>query len=88
MIRIREIRSLTDEQLRQQVADLTAEHFNLRFQRASYKNPSPARFGQVKKNIAQMKTILREREIERLVAEVEQMVANQAVAKVVTKDTK
>jgi large subunit ribosomal protein L29 len=88
MLRIREIKSMTDEQLRQQVSDLTAEHFNLRFQRASYKNPSPARFKQVKKNIAQIKTILREREIERLVAQVEQMVASQTVAQVVTKDTK
>lgn len=71
MARIREIRAMNDDQLRQQLDELSAELFNLRFQRAAYKNPSPARFGQIKKNIAQIKTILREREIEALIAEVE-----------------
>lgn len=72
-LRIREIRQMSDEQLRQHVQELTAELFNLRFQRAAYKNPSPARFGQIKKNIAQVKTILREREIDQLIAESEQV---------------
>jgi large subunit ribosomal protein L29 len=71
MARIREIRAMNDEQLRQQLDELNSELFNLRFQRAAYKNPSPARFGQIKRNIAQIKTILREREIEALIAEVE-----------------
>ena len=71
MARIREIRAMNDSQLREQLDELHAELFNLRFQRAAYKNPSPARFGQIKKNIAQLKTILREREIEALIAEVE-----------------
>lgn len=71
MARIREIRAMNDAQLRQQIDELQEELFNLRFQRAAYKNPSPARFGQIKKNIAQLKTILREREIEALIAEVE-----------------
>ena len=71
MARIREIRAMNDTQLRQQLDELQSELFNLRFQRAAYKNPSPARFGQIKKNIAQLKTILREREIEALIAEVE-----------------
>lgn len=71
MARIREIRAMNEDQLRQQLDELNSELFNLRFQRAAYKNPSPARFGQIKKNIAQIKTILREREIEALIAEVE-----------------
>lgn len=71
MAKIREIRAMNDDQLRQQLDDLNEELFNLRFQRAAYKNPSPARFGQIRKNIAQIKTILREREIETLIAEVE-----------------
>lgn len=71
MARIREIRAMNDTQLRQQLDELNSELFNLRFQRAAYKNPSPARFGQIKKNIAQIKTILREREIEALIAEIE-----------------
>lgn len=76
MIRIREIRTMNDEQLRKEVEDLNAELFNMRFQRAAYKNPSPARFGQIKKNIAQIKTVLREREIEALIAEFEASAAN------------
>ncbi len=71
MMRIREMRTMTEAQLREQIDELQAELFNLRFQRASYKNPSPARFGQIKKNVAQIKTILREREIEALIAEIE-----------------
>lgn len=71
MARIRELRANNDTQLRQQLDELQAELFNLRFQRAAYKNPSPARFGQIKRNVAQIKTILREREIEALIAEVE-----------------
>jgi large subunit ribosomal protein L29 len=71
MARIRELRAMTDTQLREQLDELQAELFNLRFQRAAYKNPSPARFGQIKRNVAQIKTILREREIEALIAEVE-----------------
>jgi large subunit ribosomal protein L29 len=76
MARIREIRAMNDDQLRQQIDELNSELFNLRFQRAAYKNPSPARFGQIKKNIAQIKTILREREIEALIAEVEAAAAS------------
>ena len=71
MAKIREIRAMNDNQLREQIDELNSELFNLRFQRAAYKNPSPARFGQIKRNIAQIKTILREREIEALIAEVE-----------------
>lgn len=78
MLRISEIRALRDDQLRQQIEDLTAELFQLRFQRAAYKSPNPARFGQIKKNIAQMKTVLREREIEKLIAEVEAEAASKA----------
>ena len=60
-----EVRALPDEQLRQRVTDLNQELFNLRFQLASYKNPNPGRFRQVKRDIARIKTILRERELER-----------------------
>jgi large subunit ribosomal protein L29 len=39
------------------------ELFNLRFQRTTGKLTNPARFGQVKKDIARIKTILRQREL-------------------------
>lgn len=60
-----EIRAMTDEQLLQRISDLNQEHFNLRFQLAAYKNPNPGRFRQVKRDIARIKTILRERELSR-----------------------
>jgi large subunit ribosomal protein L29 len=63
-MRATEVRALNNEQLVQRISDLNQEHFNLRFQLASYKNPNPGRFRQVKKDIARIKTILREREIE------------------------
>jgi large subunit ribosomal protein L29 len=62
-----EIRAMTDEQLLQRISDLNQEHFNLRFQLAAYKNPNPGRFRQVKRDIARIKTILHERELERQV---------------------
>ncbi len=64
----KEIRALSDEQLNEQIGKLSQELFNLRFQVAAYKNPSPARFGQVKREIARIKTILRERELQKLAA--------------------
>ena len=39
------------------------ELFNLRFQRLTGKLTNSARFGQVKKDIARIKTILRQREL-------------------------
>jgi large subunit ribosomal protein L29 len=63
-MRPEEVRALNDEQLRERISELNQEHFNLRFQLASYKNPNPGRFRQVKKDIARIKTILREREQE------------------------
>ena len=67
-MRIDEIRAFNDEQLAGQVLTLKEELFNLRFQLASYKNPSPARFGEVRKTIARIKTIQRERELEKAAA--------------------
>jgi large subunit ribosomal protein L29 len=70
MVRISELRQMNDEQLNTQINDLKEEMFNLRFQRAAFKNPNPARFGQIKKTIAQIKTLQREREIDKLQAQV------------------
>lgn len=64
-MKVEEIRALSNEDLHKQIGDLHQEHFNLRFQLASYKNPNPGRFRQVKKDIARIKTILRQRELER-----------------------
>ncbi len=58
------IRELTDGELEQQMADAKEELFNLRFQLATGKQDNSARLGQVRRDIARVATVLREREIE------------------------
>ena len=59
-----EIRALDDERLDQQVATLLAEWRNLRFQEAVGQLTATARTRQIRKDIARIKTIQTEREIE------------------------
>ncbi len=58
-----EIRELTAEELNKKLADLKAELFNLRFQLAINQLDNPMRISAVKKDIARVKTIIRENEI-------------------------
>ncbi|CUU01203.1 LSU ribosomal protein L29P [Candidatus Thermokryptus mobilis] len=60
-----EIRQLSDEEIKQRIKELEEELFNLRFQKALGQLEKPHRFKMIRKDIARMKTILREREIER-----------------------
>jgi large subunit ribosomal protein L29 len=59
-----EIRAMDDEKLHQQVADLLAEWRSLRFQEAVGQLTATARTRQIRKDIARIKTIQTEREIE------------------------
>ena len=59
-----EIRALDDERLNQQVEGLLAEWRNLRFQQAVGQLTATARTRQIRKDIARIKTIQTEREIE------------------------
>ena len=58
-----EIRSMSNEELNNKLKDLKAELFNLRFQLAINQLENPMRISAVKKDIARVKTILRENEI-------------------------
>ena len=58
-----EIRQLTAEELNTKLNDLKAELFNLRFQLAINQLENPMRISAVKKDIARVKTVLRENEI-------------------------
>ncbi|HET9692377.1 MAG TPA: 50S ribosomal protein L29 [Acidimicrobiales bacterium] len=58
------LRDLTDAELASQLADAKEELFTLRFQLATGRQDNSARVGQVKKNIARISTLLREREIQ------------------------
>jgi large subunit ribosomal protein L29 len=56
-----ELRELSLEELGHALADLTQELFNLRFQHATDQLENPMRLQQTKRDIARIKTVLRER---------------------------
>lgn len=58
-----EIRELSAAELDTKLADLKEELFNLRFQMATGQCENPMKFRDVKKSIARIKTIQREREL-------------------------
>ena len=58
-----EIRELTADELNSKRADLKAELFNLRFQLAINQLDNPMRISAVKKDIARVKTVIRENEL-------------------------
>ena len=60
---LKELRESNPQDLQIKMSDLKAELFNLRFQLATGQLENPMRIKQVKKSIAQIKTILREEEI-------------------------
>ena len=56
-------REMKIEELEQKLKDLKSELFNLRFQLAINQLENPMRIKAVKKDIARIKTVLREQEI-------------------------
>ncbi|GAA0772154.1 MULTISPECIES: 50S ribosomal protein L29 [Clostridium] len=60
---LKELRQSTPQDLNVKLSDLKSELFNLRFQLATGQLENPMRIKQVKKSIAQIKTILREEEL-------------------------
>jgi large subunit ribosomal protein L29 len=57
-----EVRDLTEDQLNDKLLVLKKEQFNLRFQRASGQLEKTARIGEVRKDIARIKTVLAEKQ--------------------------
>src|SRR5690606_41574288 len=55
---------LAAEELDQKLAELKEELFNLRFQAATRQLDNPMRMNAVKKDIARVKTVMRERELQ------------------------
>jgi len=66
-MKVNEIRDFTDMELNQKLEELKAELFNLRFQNATNQLDNPQRITDVKRTIARVKTILRERELKQTV---------------------
>ena len=58
-----EIREMKQEELEAKLKDLKAELINLRFQLAINQLDNPMRISAVKKDIARVKTIIRENEL-------------------------
>ena len=59
-----ELRELSDEDLKALIAEYKEELFNLRFSQATGNLEKPHRIKELRKAVARIKTILREREIE------------------------
>ena len=60
-MKARELRELSIDELHQKEKDLKEELFNLRFQRATGQLENLMRLSHVKRDIAKVKTILREK---------------------------
>jgi large subunit ribosomal protein L29 len=61
-MKIKEIKDLGMEELKQKGRDLAEELFRLRIRHTSGQLDSPALMGRVRKDIARIKTVLREKE--------------------------
>ncbi|NLS44804.1 MAG: 50S ribosomal protein L29 [Firmicutes bacterium] len=62
-MKIREIRDLSGDELNLRLDSLKEELFNLRFQVATGQLDNPMRVREVRKDIARVKTVLRQREL-------------------------
>lgn len=63
MSKIEDLRTKTDDQLDTDLTDLKKEQFNLRFQAATNQLERPARIKEVRRAIAQIKTLQSERSV-------------------------
>ena len=63
-IKTKELRDLPVEDIREKLAETKEELFNLRFQNATGQLDNYKRIGELKKDVARIKTVLRHIEIE------------------------
>ena len=59
----KEFRDMTNDELNTKLKELKTEHFNLRFSHATGQLSNPMQLNNVKKDIARVLTVLREREL-------------------------
>ena len=62
-MKVNDIRKLTTEEIIAKVEENKAELFNLRFQQATGNLEKPSRIRDLRHDIARLKTVLREREL-------------------------
>jgi len=63
-MKAKDIREMTAEQIAKELLDLRREQFNLRMQSAAGQGVRSHEFGRIRKDIARLKTVLREQEIQ------------------------
>lgn len=62
-MKVKELRDLTDAELGKRLTDSKDELFKLRFQMATGQLDNPMKLQEVRRKIARVKTIIREREL-------------------------
>jgi large subunit ribosomal protein L29 len=62
-MRAEEIRDLTDEEIQARLAELAEERFRLRMRAATQTLEDPLRLRALRKDVARLKTILRQRQL-------------------------
>lgn len=62
-MKVKEVRQLSEAELNNKLTELKTELFNLRFQLATGQLDNPLKIGLVRKDIARVKTIIKEREL-------------------------
>jgi len=62
-VKAKDVRELTIDELKQREKDLKAEYFNLKFQLATNQLSNTMKLTEVRRDIARVKTVLREKEV-------------------------
>ncbi|MCH3954254.1 MAG: 50S ribosomal protein L29 [Eubacterium sp.] len=65
---LNKIREMTDAELSAELEKMQKELFNLRFQHVTGQLDNPVQMREVKRNIARVKTIIREKELDQVQA--------------------
>ena len=62
-MKMQEIRDLSNEEIKSKIEESQEELFNLRFSQATGSLEKPSRINELRKLVARMKTVLKEREL-------------------------
>ena len=65
---LKKMRNMTEVELNAELSKMKKELFNLRFQHATGQLENPVKMRELKRNIARVKTIMREKELEKVQA--------------------
>ena len=69
-MKVQETRELTEKERLEKILDLSQEYFNLKFQLATGKIENPSRLKFIRRDIARLKTIVKEAELKGSMKEV------------------